>query len=86
MEKLTLRKLYNTEFPELYKKLQTGVRLSNIELEKILSIGIFLTKSDNKNLQRLGYRLFLLYSKITNDYKPLYELSLNKGLSQYPNL
>lgn len=80
MEKLTLRKLYNTEFPELYKKLQTGVRLSNIELEKILSIGIFLTKSDNKNLQRLGYRLFLLYSKITNDYKPLYELSLNKGL------
>lgn len=80
MEKLTLRKLYNTEFPELYKKLQTGVRLSNIELEKILSIGIFLTKSDNKNLQRLGYRLFLLYSKITDDYKPLYELSLNKGL------
>ena len=39
-----------------------------------------MTKSDNKNLQRLGYRLFLLYSKITNDYKPLYELSLNKGL------
>ena len=80
MDKLTLRKLYNTEFPELYKKLQTGVRLSNIELEKILSIGIFLTKLDNKNLQSLGYRLFLLYSKIMDDYKPLYELSLNKGL------
>ena len=80
MDKLTLRKLYNTEFPELYKKLQIGIELSDEELEKILSIGIFLTKSDNKNLQRLGYRLFLLYSKITNDYKPLYELSLNKGL------
>lgn len=41
MDKLTLRKLYNTEFPELYKKLQIGVELSDIELEKILSIGIF---------------------------------------------
>ena len=80
MDKLTLRKLYNTEFPELYKKLQIGVELSDTELEKILSIGIFLTGLDNKNLQRLGYRLFLLYSKITDDYKPLYELSLNKGL------
>lgn len=80
MDKLTLRKLYNTEFPELYKKLQIGVELSDIELEKILSIGIFLARLDNKNLQRLGYRLFLLYSKITHDYKPLYELSLNKGL------
>lgn len=80
MDKLTLRKLYNTEFPELYKKLQIGIELSDAELEKILSIGIFLTGLDNKNLQRLGYRLFLLYSKITDDYKPLYELSLNKGL------
>lgn len=80
MDKLTLRKLYNTEFPELYKKLQIGVELTDIELEKILSIGIFLTGLDNKILQRLGYRLFLLYSKITDDYKPLYELSLNKGL------
>lgn len=80
MDKLTLRKLYNTEFPELYKKLQIGIELSDEELEKILSIGIFLTGLDNKNLQRLGYRLFLLYSKITDDYKPLYELSLNKGL------
>ena len=80
MDKLTLRKLYNTEFPALYKKLQIGIELSDEELEKILSIGIFLTGLDNKNLQRLGYRLFLLYSKITDDYKPLYELSLNKGL------
>lgn len=80
MDKLTLRKLYNTEFPKLYKKLQIGVELSDIELEKILSIGIFLTGLDNKNLQSLGYRLFLLYSKIADDYKPLYELSSNKGI------
>jgi putative DEAD/DEAH box helicase len=80
VDRLTLRKLYNTDFLGLCKKLNIGVELSNIELEKILSIGIFLTKLCDKNLQRLGYRLFLLYSKITDDYKPLYELSLNKGL------
>lgn len=80
MEKLTLKQLYNTEFPKLYEKLQMNKELTNLELEKLLSVGIFLTKLDNENLQRLGYRIFLLYSKITDDYKPLYELSLNKGL------
>lgn len=80
MDKLTLRKLYNTEFPELYKKLLIGNDLSDVELEKILSIGIFLVGLEDEILQKLGYRLFLLYGKVTNDYKPLYELSLNKGL------
>ena len=80
MDKLTLRKLYNTEFPELYKKLLIGYDLSDVELEKILSIGIFLVGLEDEILQKLGYRLFLLYGKVTNDYKPLYELSLNKGL------
>ena len=80
MDKLTLKKLYNTTFPELYRKLQMNAGLSEVDLEKILSVGIFLTRLDSDNLQMLGYRLFLLYSKITGDYKPLYELSLNKGL------
>lgn len=80
MDKLTLKELYNTEFPEIYRKIQMSVELSDIELEKILSIGIFLVGLKDKNIQKLGYRLFLLYSKTTGDYKPLYELSINKGL------
>ena len=80
MDRLRLIKLYNSDFLGICKIFIIGVELSNIDLEKILSIGIFLTKLCDKNLQRLGYRLFLLYSKITDDYKPLYELSLNKGL------
>ena len=80
MDKLTLKKLYNTEFPELYGSLLMNEELPKVELEKILSVGIFLARLENKNLQRLGYRLFLLYAKKTKDYKPLYELSLNKGL------
>ena len=80
MDRLTLKKLYNTSFPKLYKKLQKNENLSKKDLEKVLSIAIFLIGLDNKNLQGLGYRLFLLYSKFTHDYKPLYEVSLNKGL------
>ena len=80
MSKLTLEKLYETDFPELYKKILIGGNLSEAELTQILSIGLFLVGLENENLQSLGYRLFLLYSKQTNDFKPLYELSLNKGL------
>ena len=36
MDKLTLKKLYNTKFPELYGKLQMNAALSEVELEKIL--------------------------------------------------
>ncbi|WP_216430175.1 DEAD/DEAH box helicase [Arcanobacterium phocae] len=80
MDRLTLKKLYNTDFPKLYEMLLKNDGLSTKDLEKVLSIGIFLTSLEDENLQNLGYRLFLLYSKVTKDYKPLYELSLNKGL------
>lgn len=80
MDRLTLKKLYNTSFPKLYEKIQKNEDLAKKDLEKVLSIAIFLVGLDNKKLQGLGYRLFLLYSKFTRDYKPLYEVSLNKGL------
>ncbi|WGI36451.1 DEAD/DEAH box helicase [Mesomycoplasma lagogenitalium] len=80
INRLTLKKLYNTKFSELYRKLQINRELSNEEWQKILSIGIFLIRLEDKNLQKLGYRLFLLYSTLVDDYKPLYELSLIKGL------
>ena len=75
MNKLTFKKLYNTNFFNLYEKLLQN----NDELEKILGIGVFLVGMKDIHLQNLGYRIFLLYSKFTNDYKPLYELCINKG-------
>lgn len=41
MNKLTLEKLYETDFPELYKKILIGENLSEAELTQILSIGLF---------------------------------------------
>lgn len=80
MDKLTLKKLYNTDFPKIYWKLLRDDELQDNELESILAIGLYFIGLDNVIFQKFGYRLFLLYSNKTGDYKPLYELSLNKGL------
>lgn len=81
MERLTLKKLYSTNFQKLYWKLLTNSEdLSVDEYKQVLAIGIFFIGLDNAIFKEFGYRLFLLYSKKTKDYKPLYELSLNKGL------
>lgn len=54
MDRLTLRKLYNTEFSRLYEKILKNEDLSDLELEKVLSIGIFLVGLEDTNLQKLG--------------------------------
>lgn len=77
---LTLKKLYNTGFPDLYYKFFKQEIIDESDLEKILSLAIYFVCLDNKELVKLGYRLFILYSQYTYDYKPLYEVSLNKGL------
>ena len=79
---LTLRKIRNTTFPALYKRFLLAEELSNKEIERLLSIAIIMLNSDNKDIQRLGYRIIVIYSNRTQDYAPLYEISINQGL--YP--
>lgn len=80
MKTLTLKRLYNTEFKDLYWKFLTSPdSVTAKELEVLLSLGVYFVGLGDESIQKLGYRIFLLYSKNTEDYKPLYELSLNKG-------
>lgn len=79
---LTLRKIKNTSFPELYKRFLANDILSNKEIQNLLSIAIILINSDDFNVRRLGYRIIVIYSNRTKDYAPLYEISINSGL--YP--
>ncbi|EGV00778.1 type III restriction enzyme, res subunit [Streptococcus oralis SK313] len=80
MKILTLKRLYNTEFKSLYWKFVSKPKsMSSRELEVLLSLGAYFVCLEDESIQKLGYRIFLLYSKNTGDYKPLYELSLNKG-------
>lgn len=82
MKELTLNRIKNTQFNKLFKKIVLEESLSQVEYQKLLSIAIVLLNEKDLLVRRLGYRVIVLYCNQTNDYKPLYDISLNQGL--YP--
>lgn len=82
MSDLSIRKIKNTSFPALYKKLLIGEILTEKEQEKLLQIAVIFINSDNLYVNRLGYRIIVLFSNRFDNYAPLYEISINQGL--YP--
>lgn len=79
---LTLAKIRNTDFASLYDRFIVGEKLSQKQYEILLAIAICFTNADDTNVQQLGYRIVVEYCNQTNDYSPLYEIAVNKGL--YP--
>ena len=79
-EKLTLRILKNTKFSYLYHRFIIDDKLSLVDYQKILSIAIILINSSDIHLQHLGYRIVVIFSNRTKNYRPLYEIAINKGL------
>lgn len=79
---LTLAKIRNTDFASLYDRFVVGEKLSQKQYEILLAIAICFTNADDINVQQLGYRIVVEYCNQTNDYIPLYEIAVNKGL--YP--
>lgn len=79
---LTLVKIRNTDFASLYDRFVVGEKLSQKQYEILLAIAICFTNADDINVQQLGYRIVVEYCNQTNDYIPLYEIAINRGL--YP--
>ena len=79
---LTLAKIRNTDFASLYDRFIVGEKLSQKQYEILLAIAICFTNADDTNVQQLGYRIVVEYCNQINDYIPLYEIAVNKGL--YP--
>lgn len=79
---LTLAKIRNTDFASLYDRFIIGEKLSQKQYEFLLTIAICFTNADDTNVQQLGYRIVVEYCNQTDDYIPLYEIAVNKGL--YP--
>lgn len=79
---LTLAKIRNTDIASLYDRFIVGEKLSQKQYEILLAIAICFTNADDTNVQQLGYRIVVEYCNQTNDYIPLYEIAVNKGL--YP--
>ncbi|MEG0361774.1 MAG: DEAD/DEAH box helicase family protein [Longicatena sp.] len=80
MEKtdITLRRIKNTQFPDLYKKFILN-ELNESDNIKLLSIAIIFLNSKNLLVNQLGYRIIVIYCNRAKDFKPLYEVALNKG-------
>jgi len=82
MKGLTLNRLRNTNFDSLYKKLVVGQSVTEKEYKKLLTLAIIFINELDENIFKLGYRIIVLYCNQTKDYKPLYDVAINKGL--YP--
>lgn len=82
MKRLTLNRLRNTDFDILYQKLIIGNHITETEYKKLLTLAIIFINESDQNILKLGYRIIVLYCNQTKDYKPLYDIAINKGL--YP--
>ncbi|OEG72725.1 hypothetical protein BEL05_10645 [Shewanella colwelliana] len=87
MKELTLRRIKHKSFSEqysilisVYKKLFTDEMLLESDVEKTLSMVVLFMKQTDEVMKRLGYRMALAYGIKTNDFRPLYDISLNSGV------
>lgn len=79
---LTLLRLKNTVFPELYSRYMLNGDLPLHDMEKLLSVAVYLVNIENVTLQHLGYRIIVDYCNNSRNYRPLYEIANSYGL--YP--
>lgn len=79
-DELTIQKLKNTDFPEIYKNFLLNNQMYSGKYLKLLSLATLFINCKDENIKKLGYRIIVIYSNQTMDYKPLYEISVNLGL------
>lgn len=82
MKNLTLKRLKNTNFIDLFQKLALNESLSESDYKKLLSLAIIFINQTDEYVKKLGYRIIVFYSNQTKNYKPLYDVAINIGL--YP--
>lgn len=74
------RNLEGSNFADLYTKLITGAEMTETEYVDILRFGVFMSRSSEDAVQRLGYRIFLQYGETTGDYEPLRDVAQSRDL------
>lgn len=77
---LTIRIINNTNFPEAYEDFLLNRNMNESKYRKMLSLATLFLNSLNKNIQRLGYRIIVIYCNRTEDYSPLYDIAVNSGI------
>lgn len=78
---LKLKQINFDEFKSEYINFILCSGKDKILLHKMLSIAIVFINCKNTNIKNFGYRIILIYTMKTNDYKPLYDFAINTGLN-----
>lgn len=73
-------------FKDLYLKLYREDDLSHFDQTKILSLIVLCANQTDVIMRNLAYRMALAFGNKTNDFTPLYDLSINLGLMPVANL
>jgi len=83
IENITLKKIKDnikqTDFLIAYDKLLLNEKLSDEELKLLFKLALLFLNFGDENLKKLGYHIILKYSLQFNDYKPLFDVSINLG-------
>ncbi|MES3004871.1 MAG: DEAD/DEAH box helicase [Patescibacteria group bacterium] len=81
---ITLRKvrleknIQDSFFLDVYGKLiYRDTSLTEEQKFYLLKLALYFLNSEDVNIQRLGYRIILMYSNLFGDYNPLYDVALN---------
>ncbi|WP_447826657.1 DEAD/DEAH box helicase family protein [Aeromonas hydrophila] len=80
MQELTIRKLANTRFKNLYFQLLKEDVMEDSDVVKLLAIAVLLLNHQTPEIKHLGYRIILFYGNLTGLYEALYDVALNHGL------
>lgn len=72
------KKLKDSDFQVSYNKMLLNIELQENEKLHLLKTAIYLLNFGDIDLQKLGYKIIVNYSIKNSDYKPLYDLAINK--------
>lgn len=77
---LTIRILNNTNFSNAYEEFLLEKDMNRRKYVSMLSMATLFINSTNKKIKQLGYRIIVIYCNRVKDYKPLYDIAVNKGI------
>lgn len=79
LAKAPLKTLRNSDFFAHYQSLLTRSELSRAQAETLLTAAVLFLNNDNPDVTALGYRIVVMYSNLTGDYVPLYDVAIGRG-------
>ncbi|WP_429036965.1 DEAD/DEAH box helicase [Aeromonas media] len=93
MKELTYNRLTHITFKEkfdalksLYRKLLFNHDISQSEIEKALSVSVLFSNQRDRTLNKIGYKIALLHAVNKQDFKPLYDICINTGITPVVDL